>query len=332
MDPETTAQGTQTAEEVVAALYREMLRREPDRQGLADHAAQWRSAGAASVLRAFLNCAEFRAVDHAAVPLSVMLNYGPPMAVETSVSEDNLAAIWAHIAKVWSGFGETDPLWSVLTDVRFRSASKPSEAVIQGFYDSGRHDLKYFRSFLARAGLDVSAFRTVAEYGCGVGRVTRFLAERFERVRAFDISTPHLDGARANVASNDLDNVDFVHVRTRDDLAALRGVDLFFSLIVLQHNPPPIILDILGRAFEGLNPGGVAFFQVPTYNADYSFTAEHYWQGMATRNEMEMHFVPQNAILDVAARHGLRLMETRQDHCVGNYDRWISNTFLLRKD
>ena len=331
MDADATAPATRVVEDAVTALYRELLRREPDPQGLADHAERWRTSGPAAVLRAFLNSAEFNKQFRNAVPPSIALNFGPPMAVEATVPEADLAAIWAHVAQVWSGLGETDPLWSVMTDERFRNDAKPSRALVQEFHDSGESDLTYCLAFLARAGLDTAAFRTVAEYGCGVGRVTRFLAGRFGRVRAFDISAPHLAAARAYLAGNDLANVDFVHVRTRDDLAALQGVDLFFSLIVLQHNPPPVILDILDRAFAGLNPGGVAFFQVPTYNAAYAFTLERYWHDTATRNEIEMHFVPQSAILEVAARHGVQLIETRQDHCVGTYDRWISNTFLMRK-
>src|SRR5271169_236009 len=53
--------------------------------------------------------------------------------------------------------------------------------------------------------------------------------------------------------------------RPKSSLARLTNVDLFFSIIVLQHNPPPVILGILDAAFAGLRPGGLAFFQVPTY-------------------------------------------------------------------
>ena len=145
------------------------------------------------------------------------------------------------------------------------------------------------------------------------------------------MSAPHLAMARQHLAQSGLANVDFVHLQQRDDLGQLAGIDLFFSLIVLQHNPPPVILDILDRAFAALNPGGVAFFQVPTYREGYRFSATGYWQDVASRTAMEIHFVPQAAIFDLAGRHGLRLLEVRNDNCLGSSDSTISNTFLMRK-
>src|SRR5690606_35365601 len=96
------------------------------------------------------------------------------------------------------------------------------------------------------------------------------------RVVAFDISQNHIDAARRALEERGVTNVDFVLVRGPDDLRHLEGVDLFFSIIVLQHNPPPIIVDILKAAFEGLKPGGILYFQVPTYGADYSFIEKEY--------------------------------------------------------
>ena len=54
------------------------------------------------------------------------------------------------------------------------------------------------------------------------------------------------------------------HVRTVDEMVNLERVDLVYSLIVLQHNPPPVIRLIVRAFLKALNPGGVAYFQVPT--------------------------------------------------------------------
>ena len=48
------------------------------------------------------------------------------------------------------------------------------------------------------------------------------------------------------------------------------GYDVFFSTIVLQHNPPPLIAYILRQVLTQLNAGGVAFFKVQTYGLGYS--------------------------------------------------------------
>ena len=52
---------------------------------------------------------------------------------------------------------------------------------------------------------------------------------------------PHIDMARSIVAKAGLSNVEFIHVSRIDSLDALKNSDLFYSCIVLQHNPPPII-------------------------------------------------------------------------------------------
>jgi hypothetical protein len=106
---------------------------------------------------------------------------------------------------------------------------------------------------------------------------------------------------------------------------------LFFSIIVLQHNPPPVILGILDAAFAGLRPGGLAFFQVPTYSSGYSFDFEQFLEKEGRAKSMEMHFVPQANILRLARARGMQLLEIKQDHLVGNYQCWVSNTFLMQK-
>ena len=102
-------------------------------------------------------------------------------------------------------------------------------------------------------------------------------------------------------------------------------------MIVLQHNPPPIMTDILAAAFGGLKEGGCCFFQIPTYSANYSFSVESYWTDVAAKKEMEMHFLPQKNVLELARQHEVFPVEIQPDGAIGNQSRWISNTFLMRK-
>jgi len=201
---------------------------------------------------------------------------------------------------------------------------------LNAFYATGSRDLARMDKWLERSRVSLPETGVCAEYGCGVGRCAVWLAKRFARVVAFDVSEPHLRLAMARAEAEGLRNIEFVHVKGNSDLQRLEGIDFFYSFIVLQHNPPPLILSILRRAFEGLKPAGVAYFQVPTYSIDYSFSLQEYLDRMTDRG-MEMHFVPQRAILDLASAHGLRPMEVSPDGCVGNYRRCISTTFLMSK-
>ena len=100
------------------------------------------------------------------------------------------------------------------------------------------------------------------EVGCGPGRMTGALAERFDRVLALDVSPAMLDQARANVAAP---NVKFQLV-SGDQLDGLdHGIaDAVICYLVLQHLPARRVIESYLREFARvLAPHGEAFVQVP---------------------------------------------------------------------
>ncbi len=100
------------------------------------------------------------------------------------------------------------------------------------------------------------------EVGCGPGRMTGALAERFDRVLALDVSPAMLDQARANVAAP---NVKFQLV-SGDQLDGLdHGIaDAVVCYLVLQHLPARRVIESYLREFARvLAPHGEAFVQVP---------------------------------------------------------------------
>jgi SAM-dependent methyltransferase len=327
---DTVKNGAFGAEEIIAALYQAMLKRGPDSAGFEANLANLRERGLLPVVQNFLGSSEFKRV-YSESPPSLNLNFSPRNEVETWLSNDDKAKLWNHIQSVWTKFGTEEPYWSVLTNEKFLTEQIHRENLIESFYDSGARDLVYFDAFLQRNNVEVPREARIAEFGCGVARITRFLARRYQRVLAFDISPSHLAAARERLRKENIDNVEFILLERPEDLRRLQGTDIFFSLIVLQHNPPPIICDILESAFHGLGKGGIAFFQVPTYGLGYTFALQDYYEGQYKRSEMEIHFVPQHEIFELFYRHNMSPIEVRQDHRIGNYDRWLSNTFLARK-
>lgn len=316
------------AEAQVTLAYRAVLRRDPDPAGLADYAAALRGGRDMAWLVAILTASgEFQAAPH--VPAGTRGLYpqdaAPPMQVQADCGPDELQRLWDRVAAVWSGLGESDAHWSVLTEDRFR-APVLDAAALAAFHETGEGEALRLEAWLRRAGVAPSTDWICAEFGCGVGRITRALARRFRQVVAFDVSAPHLGAAAMDLAAAGIGNVALTRVRGPADLAALDGVDLFYSVISLQHSPPPVIMDVLRRAFAGLRRGGCAFFQVPTYARGYAWPSRD-----AEQAGMEMHFVSQRAVLAAAHDAGLRVLEVQPDWCVGRDGEWISNTFLLRK-
>jgi ubiquinone/menaquinone biosynthesis C-methylase UbiE len=103
---------------------------------------------------------------------------------------------------------------------------------------------------------------TCVEVGCGPGRMTRALAERFDEVVALDVSPAMLDQARANVTAP---NVRFQLVSGEQ----LDGVDdgiagTLVCYLVLQHLPGGRVVRAYLREFARvLAAGGDAYVQIP---------------------------------------------------------------------
>ena len=100
------------------------------------------------------------------------------------------------------------------------------------------------------------------EVGCGPGRMTTVLAERFDRVIAVDVSDGMLERARAAVTAQ---NVDFRLV-DGDRLDSVEDgiADTFVCYLVLQHLPERrVVLRYLEEFARVLSPEGSAFVQLP---------------------------------------------------------------------
>ena len=313
--------------EAIVWAYRLFLNREPESEAtvakLARELPTWDD-----VRRTFTSSEEYRTrIVRSARPS--LNGHEPPMSIEDVRDPASVACLLDHIAKTWTRFGDTEPHFSVLTDERFKAARIESSR--ESFNASGKDAVDRLDAALARAHADPGARATCFELGCGVGRITAWLAKRFDRVIGVDISASHLALARAHVDAEGASNVELHRLVSVGTLDALPRFDVFFSVIVLQHNPPPVIAAILDRVFAHLNPGGVAYFQVPTYRAGYSFALDSYLRDDVGKGEMEMHVLPQRVILGMAAAHGLELLEVIEDPWTGMRPGEVSNTFLFRK-
>ncbi len=235
--------------------------------------------------------------------------------------------MFEQVVHCWQYLGEQEPYWSVLTAPRFKMSH--IGATGDEFYRSGRACLSVIEAFFSRNGQAIADIQSVLEFGCGVGRETTALASRFRRVVGVDISSAHLALARQAVSRHHQSNVEFIQLASIEAVAALPECDLLYSVIALQHNPPPVMLELLSQLFDRLRPGGYALFQLPTFWKGYSFS----WQAQLARSSdlaMEKHVLPQAAVYASMRRCGLDLLEVHEDRAVGDPD-IVSNTFFARK-
>jgi SAM-dependent methyltransferase len=103
---------------------------------------------------------------------------------------------------------------------------------------------------------------TCVEVGCGFGRMTAPLAERFDRVVALDVSPRMLELARANVRAS---NAEFVLVSGATlDPVERNLADVLVCYLVLQHLPArALVVRYLAEFARVLAPRGRAFVQLP---------------------------------------------------------------------
>lgn len=313
--------------EQVVEAYRLILGREPESEdAISNHMAAHKDLE--SLRLAMLHSPEFRRVALYS-PWLLPMDECPRIDVETETDgDDRLRLLFERVAQSWNALGASEPYWSVLTDEAFRLDSFSQHARL--YLESGESEVLRLMAWLDRNGVKPESLGGCLEFGCGTGRITRWLAKCFERVLACDVSEPHLKLAREHLEKAGCRNVEFRLMATLSLLDELPPADLIFSVIVLQHNPPPLIAHILRKLLDALRPGGVAFFQLPTYSRGYRFEVAKYLRSKARADSVEMHVLPQAEVFSIVASHSCEMLEVLPDSCVGDPD-WISNTFLVRK-
>jgi len=252
----------------------------------------------------------------------------PPNQVEAFATEEQLKEGIKKIRVVWTHLGDKDAHYSVITNPQYRSENLASN--IADFWQSGKVEATIAVDIFKRYQPDSNLKKLICvEYGCGVGRVTFGLADYFSQTYGYDVSDSHLQHAEDTVKERKLDHISFNH-RADSFMQPIEKCDLFYSKIVFQHNPPPIILCLIKQALTALNINGIAMFQVPVYKANYEFKIND-WLAEESKFEMEMHCLPQHYIFQTIAEHGCIPLEIWEDNSTGAPERFISASFVIKK-
>lgn len=319
---------TVSREEVVWC-YRNILGREPESAAVIDaHLA----TDFKTLVADFLGSPEFSEMRvQPAASLADKVSFqrldAPPILVETQATDQQMIAATAKVKATWSHLGSLQPHFSVRTEEQFLPENLAGS--LADFWRSGETEAALVQRILERHHFAACADKTCVEYGCGVGRMTMGFAHRFARVHGYDISDAHLEHARRRAHEINAANIIF-HSCADNFPVHLEACDFFYSHLVLQHNPPPLIAALLRQALCALLPGGLAIFQVPTYGIDYRFRINE-WLAASPSADMEMHCLPQQQVFELIALERCVLLEVWEDNSTGAPTRFVSNTFVVRK-
>ena len=162
-----------------------------------------------------------------------------------------------NLRQNWTAFGGQDPLWAILSFPEKRGGGWELEE----FFATGRADVDVVLGMLAERGIAIERGRAL-DFGCGVGRLTRALAEHFDSCDGVDLAASMIE--RARELNRDGERVRFHH----NDAPDLRlfgdgSFDFVLSLIVLQHMKPDLMRGYMREFVRVLRPGGVAVFNLP---------------------------------------------------------------------
>lgn len=220
-----------------------------------------------------------------------------------------------HVKATFEKYGRDDPMYAVLTDHSRRGGRwDPDE-----FFARGRQEIDGVMEYLDARAIR-PPLRDALDFGCGVGRLTQALADRFAHVTGVDISSTMIDAARAH--DHHPGCVDYV----MNDVPSLarfpdRSFDLVYSNITLQHVPPAPALAYVAEFVRVLRDDGLALFQMRigrrvapgTVGAWwYRIRREHFrrwWQRLRGRIPYEMHFVSRAEVEETIAAAGGRIVD-----------------------
>jgi len=185
-----------------------------------------------------------------------------------------------QLKRNWEKFGRVDPLWAVLTDPERRGGRWD----LDEFLATGESEVQAVFDELAT--LDVSVDRGRAlDFGCGVGRLTQALADRFDRCDGVDIADSMI--AEAERINRRGDRVSY-HVNFQPDLTLFEAetFDFVLSFIALQHMEPRYASRYIAEFIRVLRPGGITIFQLPTGRPRAPITplADGAWRATITRD------------------------------------------------
>ena len=154
----------------------------------------------------------------------------------------------------WDDLADVDPLWAVLSAPGKRGGRWRQDE----FFATGEAEIAHVLT-VAQELRRPARTELALDFGCGVGRATRALANRFTRALGLDVSPQMIELARKLNPNGEF----AVHEPPRIPLGD-RAADLVYSHLVLQHLASRDEVDHYLREFLRVaRPDGLVVFQLP---------------------------------------------------------------------
>jgi SAM-dependent methyltransferase len=220
-----------------------------------------------------------------------------------------------NVKKTYEKLGADDPLYAVLSEKKFQhNRWNPKD-----FFSTGLKEIDDVLHYVEGTNCKLQ-FRRALDFGCGVGRLSQALAERFDCVVGVDIAESMVQ--RAREYNRFSDRVQYI-ANANDDLRMFDNdsFDFVYSNITLQHIPPEHGKNYIREFLRVLRPGGLALFQVPSGRAYrpgsfgeflYYFRRRYlrrFLRALRRRPQVEIHYIPRPEVESLLLQSGGDLID-----------------------
>ena len=247
------------------------------------------------------------------------------------------------VGDAWDRFARQNALGAILSrDGQF------DDWDLQEFLATGRADCARFLTSLDRVAPAVPKTRAL-DFGCGVGRISRAMADHFAEVVGVDASESMIEQAR--ILHADCDRCRFLLNREPSlGILPTASFPVVYSRIVLQHIEPAIARKYITELIRVLIPGGVLMFQLPESGTIEAFENAPVagglkriiprrlvvgWRRLKFRaiasrqaDGIEMFGMPRRRVEQIIRRAGGRLLEAIPDSSHGErgtgFEYWVT--------
>ena len=213
----------------------------------------------------------------------------------------------SEVQQYWDRQAHADPMWAILTDPAKAGGLWDADE----FFATGVRDVSRVMEQAAAWGKPVGR-RSALDFGCGIGRLSQALADRFDKVYGIDISpkmielagTHNRKGARVEYRCNPAG--DLAHF-------ADGSIDMIYSWITLQHVRPRYARRYMQEFLRVLAPGGLLLFQYPSKPISWRSRLGRWRALMSTHRPMYMNGMDREAVIELLERGGGRVLDIQQD-------------------